>query len=193
MAELWLARHAETEWSLSRQHTSRTDLPLTANGERQARALAPRLAGHQFALVVSSPAQRARRTAELAGFGEVVVDEDFREYDYGEYEGLTTAEIHARRVDWDLWRDGCPAGESTGEVAARIDRVAERLRAAGGDVLAFGHGHASRVLATRWIGLDADLSRHLMLSTASLSVIGVEHEQPAVRLWNDESHLREAA
>jgi probable phosphoglycerate mutase len=193
MPELWLARHGETEWSLSHQHTSRTDLPLTENGERQGRALAPRLAGRDFALVVSSPAQRARRTAELAGFADVTVDEDLREYDYGDFEGLTTPEIQARQPGWDLWRDGCPGGESTAEIAARIDGVIERLRSADGDVLVFGHGHASRVLATRWIGIDVETSRYLVLSTASLSIVGEDHGHPAITLWNDESHLREAA
>jgi probable phosphoglycerate mutase len=190
--ELWLARHGETEWTLSRQHTSVTDLDLTDSGVEQSRALGRRLAGRQFAVVLSSPALRARRTAELGGF-EPQLEPDFTEFRYGEYEGVTTAEIKRERPDWDLWRDGCPGGEQTAEVAARADRVIERLRAAGGPALVFGHGHMSRVLSARWLGLDGTGGRFLMMSTATLSIIGVEHGQPAIRLWNDASHLDMAA
>lgn len=187
MKELWLARHGETEWTLSRQHTSRTDLELTPNGEVQSRALGERLRGHEFALVFSSPMKRARRTAELAGFGDgVELIEDFREWEYGEYEGITTKEIHARLdPDWDLWRDGNPGGETTEQVSARADRVVERIRAAEGDVLCFGHGHMSRVLAARYLGVDATFGRYLLMGTATLSVIGEEHGHPALRLWNE--------
>src|SRR3954454_10417247 len=181
MNELWLARHGETEWTLSRQHTGSTDLPLTPHGEDQARALASALAGQEFARALSSPAQRAVRTAELAGFGEMLeIDENLREYDYGEYEGRTTAEIKKERPDWDLWRDGCPGGGQTAQVAARADRVLERVDAAGGPVVTFWHGHMSRVVAARFLGLDGEAGRLLMLSTATLSVLGFEHGGAAV-------------
>ena len=189
--ELWLARHGETEWTLSRQHTSVTDLDLTARGEEQARALADRLRDVHFDVVISSPLKRARRTAELAGLGDQLeCDEDLIEYRYGEYEGVTTAEIRKTRPDWDLWRDGNPGGETTPEVAARADRAIERIRERGGGAaVLFGHGHMSRVVAARWLGLDATVGRYLMLQTATLSIIGVEHGHPAIRLWNDGSHL----
>jgi broad specificity phosphatase PhoE len=195
MTELWLARHGETEWTLSRQHTSVTDLPLTENGERQAEALGRRLAGTSFELVLSSPMRRARHTAELAGLGdEVELDEDFREWHYGEYEGVTTAEIRRTRPDWDLWRDGNPGGESPAEVAARADRLVERIRdRAPARAIVFGHGHMSRALAARWLGHPVELGRHLRLGTATLSVVGVEHGHPAIELWNDASHLGNAA
>jgi broad specificity phosphatase PhoE len=184
--ELWLARHGETEWTLSRQHTSSTDLEITPNGEVQARALGERVRGRDFALVCSSPMQRARRTAELAGFGDrLEILDDFREWDYGEYEGVTTDEIHETRPDWDLWRDGCPGGETVEQVAARADRLVERIHAAGGPVLCFGHGHMSRVLGARYLGLDGTGGRHLMMGTATLSIIGDEHDHPAIRLWNE--------
>jgi broad specificity phosphatase PhoE len=188
--ELWLARHGETEWTLSRQHTGVTDIPLTANGEEQARLLGNRLRDVEFDVVVSSPATRARLTADLAGFANFEIDEDFVEYNYGEYEGITTAEIRKTRPDWDLWRDGCPGGETTAETAARADRVIERIRSRGGEAaLVFGHGHMSRVLSARWLGLDGTAGRYLIMQTATLSIIGVEHGHPAIRLWNDGSHL----
>jgi broad specificity phosphatase PhoE len=191
--ELWLARHGETEWTLSRQHTSVTDIPLTQNGEKQARKLGERLRHVDFDVVLSSPAIRARHTAELAGFGDRVdVDEDFVEWHYGEYEGVTTAEIRKTRPDWDLWRDGCPGGETLQEVAVRADRVIERIRSQGERAaLVFGHGHMSRVTAARWLGLDGEIGRHLIMQTATLSIIGAEHFHPAIRLWNDPSHLAE--
>lgn len=183
--ELWLARHGETEWTLSRQHTGGTDLDLTPGGEAQAMQLAERLHGHDFALVFSSPLQRARRTAELAGFGERLdLLEDFREWDYGEYEGVTTKEIRATSPDWDLWRDGCPRGETVEQVAARADRVVERIAQAEGAVLCFGHGHMSRVLAARYLRQEGSFGRHLIMGTATLSIIGWEHGHPAIKLWN---------
>ena len=183
--ELWLARHGETEWTLSRQHTSRTDLDLTAAGVEQSRALAERLRGVEFELVLSSPWTRARRTAELAGFGErVELLDDLREWDYGEYEGVTTAQIRESRPDWELWRDGCPGGETLRDVATRAERVAERVRAAGGRVLTFGHGHTSRVLGAVYLGLPPEAGRHLLMGTASLSIVADEHGHPAIRAWN---------
>jgi broad specificity phosphatase PhoE len=188
--ELWLARHGETEWSLSRRHTGRTDIPLTARGERQAAALGERLRGVEFSLVLASPLERARRTAELAGFGEqLAFDEDLMEVDYGEYEGRTTAEIHRARPDWDLWRDGCPGGETIAEAATRAERVIARVRAVDGPVLLVGHGHLTRMLASRALTLGPDHGRHLALDPASLSIVGAEHTAPALWLWNDASHL----
>jgi len=174
---------------VSRQHTSATDLELTARGEEQALALAPALAGPAFALVLTSPLKRARRTAELAGFSGAEVDEDLFEYRYGDYEGLTTVEIRQERPDWDLWRDGCPGGETTAEVAARADRFVARVRGAGGPVLAFSSGHISRVLGARFLGLPGEAGGMLILGTASLSVLGSEHGHPAISRWNDRSHL----
>lgn len=188
--ELWLARHGETDWSLSRRHTGRADIPLTARGERQAAALGERLQGIEFALVLASPLERARRTAELAGFGDALAfDEDLMEVDYGDYEGRTTAEIHRARPDWDLWRDGCPGGETIAEAATRAERVLARARAAQGPVLLVGHGHLTRTLASRALTLEPDHGRHLALDPATLSIVGAEHAAPALRLWNDASHL----
>jgi broad specificity phosphatase PhoE len=188
--ELWLARHGETEWSLSGRHTGRTDVPLTARGEWQARALGSRLRGMAFALVLASPLERARRTAELAGFGAALqLDPDLMEVDYGEYEGRTTAEIRRARPDWDLWRDGCPGGETIADAAARAERALARARAADGPVLLVGHGHLTRTLAARALTLDAGHGRHLALDPASLSIVGAEHAAPALRLWNDAGHL----
>lgn len=190
--ELWLARHGETEWSRAGRHTGRTDVSLTARGEQQAAALGARLRGVEFALVLASPLARARRTAELAGFGAVLeVDPDLMEVDYGSYEGMTSAEIRRARPGWDLWRDGCPGGETIREAAARAERVLARARAAGPGrpVLLVGHGHLTRTLATRALTLDPDHGRHLALDPASLSIVGSEHAAPALRLWNDASHL----
>ena len=191
--ELWLARHGETEWSLSGRHTGRTDIPLTPRGEAQATALGERLRGRSFALVLVSPLQRARRTAELAGFGDAAVElePDLMEVDYGEYEGRTTSEIRRARPDWDLWRDGCPGGETIPEAARRAERAIARARAADGPVLLVGHGHLTRTLATRALTLECDAGRHLALDPASLSIVGSEHAAPALRLWNDASHLPE--
>jgi broad specificity phosphatase PhoE len=189
---VYLARHGETAWSLSGQHTGRTDLPLTERGERNARALGERLRGMTFAKVLTSPLQRAVRTCELAGFGAVAeIDPDLVEWDYGEYEGRRTAEIHAERPDWQLFRDGCPGGEAPDQIGARADRVIGRVRALKADVLVFSSGHILRVLAARWLGLDVAGGRYLLLSTASLSALGYEHNmtEPAIRLWNETRHV----
>jgi broad specificity phosphatase PhoE len=192
LSVVYLARHGETVWSLSGQHTGRTDLPLTERGERNARALGQRLRGLEFAKVYTSPLQRAARTCELAGFGAVAeIDPDLVEWDYGQYEGRRTAEIHAERPDWQLFRDGCPGGESPDQIGARADRVVGRLRAIKGDVLVFSSGHFLRVFAARWLGLDAAGGRYLLLSTASLSALGYEHNltEPVIRLWNETRHV----
>jgi broad specificity phosphatase PhoE len=189
---IYLARHGETAWSLTGQHTGLTDLPLTELGERNARRLRDRLTGLTFAEVFTSPLRRARRTCELAGFGsEAEVLHDLVEWDYGEYEGRRSVEIHAERPDWQLFRDGCPGGESPQQVAARADRVVQRLRSATGNVLLFSSGHFLRVLTARWVGIEIFGARSFMLSTASLSALGYEHslEQPAIRLWNETLHL----
>jgi broad specificity phosphatase PhoE len=189
---IYLARHGETDWSLAGRHTGLTDLPLTELGERNARRLRDRLTGLTFAEVFTSPLRRARRTCELAGFGsEAEVLHDLVEWDYGEYEGGRSVEIQAERPDWQLFRDGCPGGESPQQVAERADRVVKRLRGAPGDVLLFSSGHFLRVLAARWAGIETFGARSFMLSTASQSALGYEHslEQPAIRLWNDTRHL----
>ncbi len=173
---------------LSGQHTGRTDLPLTERGERQARALADRLRGLAFALVLTSPSRRAARTAELAGFGNLAeIEPDLAEWDYGQYEGHRTAEILAERPDWQLFRDGCPGGEAADQVGARADRVIQRVRAARGNVLLFSSAHILRVLAARWLGLEAAAGRFFVLGTASLSRLGYEHNlaEPVIQLWNE--------
>ena len=190
---IYLARHGETAWSLSGQHTGLTDLPLTERGERTARRLGERLKGLTLDRVLTSPLQRARRTCDLAGFGNVAeVDHDLVEWDYGQYVGRRTAEIQAERPDWQLFRDGCPGGESPAQVAVRADRVVGRVRAVQGDVLLFSSGHFMRVLAARWLGIEPTTnSRYFMLSTASLSALGYEHElsRPVVQLWNETRHV----
>jgi broad specificity phosphatase PhoE len=189
---LYLGRHGETAWTLSGQHTGRTDLPLTAHGERQAQALGQRLRGLGFAKVLTSPSQRAVRTCELAGFDAIgEIDPDLAEWDYGEYEGRRTAEILAERPDWQLFRDGVPGGEMPNQVGARADRVVARIRSIGGNVLIVTSAHISRVLAARWLGLPPDGGRYCLLGTASLSILGYEHNlaEPVIRLWNDTSHL----
>ena len=189
---LYLARHGETAWSLSGQHTGLTDLPLTERGDRNARNLGSRLAGLAFAKILTSPLQRATRTCELAGFAAVAeVDRDLVEWDYGDYEGLRTAEIHDKRPEWKLFRDGCPGGESPDQIGARADRVVGRVRAVKGDVLIFSSGHFLRVLAARWLGLEPVNGRLFMLKTASLSALGYENElsQPVISLWDDTSHV----
>jgi broad specificity phosphatase PhoE len=189
---IYLARHGETAWSVTGQHTGLTDLPLTQRGERNALRLGKRLAGLVFAKVSTSPLQRAVRTCELAGFGAAAeVDPDLVEWNYGDYEGLRTAEIHAKRPDWQLFRDGCPKGESPEQIGARADRVVSRVRAINGDVLIFSSGHFLRVLTARWLGLEPAAGRFFMLNTASVSVLGYENSlsQAVIRLWNDTRHL----
>ena len=184
--QIVLVRHGETEWSLSGQHTSRTDLPLIEVGRERAQALGPLLAGWDFSLVLTSPLRRARETCELAGFGDrAEVLDDLREWDYGEYEGLTTPQIREQRPDWSLWRDGCPGGEQPSEISARADRVLERMRGGGGDVLAFAHGHIFRVLAARWIQLPASGGARLALKAGAISALGYERDTEVISLWND--------
>jgi broad specificity phosphatase PhoE len=208
VAEIVLIRHGQTEWSAAGRHTSRTDLPLTPDGERQARGLASVLAGRDFAAVLASPRERALRTAAMAGLAVTGVDGDLVEWDYGDYEGITTKQIRAERPDWDLWRDGCPGGESPEQVGARLDRVLARARAAlahpptrklstlahpptrklstsaGGDVALVGHGHALRVAGARWAGLPVAAGGLLALDTGTLSTLGYEHERQVIRSWN---------
>jgi len=187
-----LARHGETAWTLTGQHTGLTDIPLTERGEGNARRLGERLKGLTFARVFTSPLQRALRTCELAGFAAVVtIDPDLVEWNYGEYEGRRTAEIRAERPDWQLFRDGCPGGETPDQVGVRADRVVSRVRAVQGDVLLFSSGHFLRVLAARWLGLEPGAGRFFLLSTASLSALGYEHDrtQPVIRLWDDTRHV----
>lgn len=190
---VYLARHGETAWTISRQHTGLTDLPLTERGERTARRLGERLKGLTFANVLTSPLQRAARTCELAGFNAVAeIEKDLVEWDYGQYEGRRTAEIRVERPDWELFRDGCPGGESPQQVSVRADRVVKRVRAVPGNVLIFTSGHFMRVLATRWLGLEPSVNcRFFMLSTASLSALGYEHDvaRPVIRLWNETRHV----
>jgi len=189
---VYLARHGETAWTLTGQHTGLTDLPLTERGELNARRLGERLRGIPFAKVFTSPLRRAMRTCELAGFGAVAeTDRDLVEWNYGQYEGRRTVDILRERPDWQLFRDGCPGGESPLEIAARADRVVQHVRAVAANVLLFSSGHFLRVLATRWVGIEPINGRFLVLSTASLSVLGYENSlsQPAIRLWNDTEHV----
>jgi broad specificity phosphatase PhoE len=190
---IFVARHGETAWSLTGQHTGLTDLPLTKHGEQNARGLATRLEGLSFAKVFTSPLQRAVRTCELAGFRSAAeVDPDLVEWDYGEYEGLRSSDILKIRPDWNLFRDGAPGGESPLQVAARADRVVSRVRPIEGNVLLFSSGHFIRVLAARWIEAESMVnSRRLMLTTASLSALGYEESRsrPVIRFWNDTHHV----
>jgi broad specificity phosphatase PhoE len=180
-----LVRHGQTEWSLSGQHTGTTDIPLTDEGERHARALGDRLSGWQFARVLSSPLARAVETCRLAGLGErAETTDDLREWDYGDYEGVRTVDIRKDRPGWDLWKDGVPGGETVDDVGRRADRVIEAARSAEGDVALFAHGHVLRVVGARWIGLPPDHGARLALSTASISVLGWERETPVVDRWN---------
>lgn len=182
--ELWLVRHGATEWSKAGRHTSLTDLPLLPEGEETAVALGGRLSGAGFRLVLTSPRQRARHTAELAGFADAEVCEDLVEWTYGDYEGLTTAQIRESVPGWTLWTHGPLGGETAEQVAARLDRVVERVRTAGGRSLVFAHGHSLRALAARWLGLPAGDGRLLRLDTSTLSVLGFERETPVVLRWN---------
>ena len=184
----YLARHGETAWTISRQHTGVTDLPLTAQGEAEARRLAERLEGLTFAAVLTSPLQRAVRTCELAGFGSMAkVEPDLIEWNYGAYEGRTSADIHRERPDWQLFRDGCPGGESPDQIGARADRAIRRVRGIEGNTLLFSSAHFLRVFAARWLGLDAAGGRYFLLGTASLSVVGYEHDrsEPVIRVWDE--------
>ena len=189
---VYLARHGETAWSISGQHTGLTDLPLTERGESNARRLGDRLKGLRFDRVLTSPLQRAVRTCELAGFGgRAEVDRDLLEWNYGEYEGLRSEEIHAKRPGWELFRDGCPGGESPQQIGARADRVVSRIREIGGNVLIFSSGHILRVLTARWLGLEPAGGKYFALSTASLSALSYEHNlsKPVIQLWNDTNHV----
>jgi probable phosphoglycerate mutase len=191
---VYLARHGETEWSLSGRHTGLTDLPLTARGERNARRLGERLRGLTFAKVFTSPLQRAAKTCELAGFKAVAeMDRDLVEWNYGDYEGKRSAEILSARPDWQLFRDGCPNGESPAQITERADRVVRRVRSVPGNTLIFSSGHFLRVFTARWLGLEPAAGRFLLLLTASLSALGYEHNlsEPVIRFWNDTRHVEE--
>jgi broad specificity phosphatase PhoE len=183
---VWLVRHGETPWSKSGQHTGRTDIAMTPDGERQSATLAARLAGRRFALVLSSPLARARDTARLAGYGDVAEPtDDLREWNYGDYEGRTTADIRRERPGWSVWTGGLPGGETVDEVGARVRRVIERSRNAGGDVALFGHAHALRILAACWLGLAPADGRYFKLDAASISILGYERETPVIVRWNE--------
>ncbi len=191
LANVYLVRHGATAWAISGQHTGRTDIPLTEQGERDVQAMSTRLKGMSFAQVLTSPLQRARRTAELAGFGDCAQpDPDLMEWDYGAYEGRRTAEIRDERPGWRLFKDGCPGGETRQAVSVRADRVMGQIRALGSDVLVFAHRDILRVLVARWLSLSAVEGRHFYLTTASLSILGYDHDlnEPVIRLWNDARH-----
>ncbi len=193
---IYLARHGETPWTISGQHTGLTDIPLNAQGEAQAVRLGERLRGLSFTAVLTSPLQRARRTCELAGFGPAAaVVPDLIEWNYGAYEGRTSDDIQVERRDWDLFRDGGPGGESPEDVGARADRVVRLVRATEGDVLLFSSGHFLRVFAARWLGLEPGAGRYFLLSTASLSAVGYEHDrsQRVIRVWDETSYLNRPA
>nr|WP_202886381.1 histidine phosphatase family protein [Kribbella sandramycini] len=179
-----MVRHGETEWSKNGRHTSVTDLPLTAEGERVAATLRERLAGREFDLVLTSPRQRARHTAELAGFAAAEVDDDLAEWNYGDYEGITTATIRETVPGWTVWSHPVPNGETPADVTARLDRVIARIAATDGDSLVFGHSHALRALAARWLELDVTEGRHFVLDTATISTLGWDRGSPAVHHWN---------
>jgi broad specificity phosphatase PhoE len=183
--KVYVVRHGETEWSLSGQHTGVTDIPLTDNGRAVARRLRPVLAEQSFQLVLTSPLRRARETCELAGLGSrAAVEPDLHEWNYGEYEGLTSEQIHDQQPGWMIFRDGCPGGETPKDIGARVDRVIARVRNASGDVALFAHGHVFRVLVARWIGLPPAAGQHFLLDTATLNVLGYYRDSPAVKLWN---------
>lgn len=183
--EVFAIRHGETAWSLSEQHTGKTDIPLTDSGRRLAERMRPVLARNAFRCVLCSPMRRARETCELAGFGDkAVIESDLGEWNYGEYEGLTPKQIHEVAPGWLIFRDGCPGGEAPEQVGARVDRVIARLRAVDGDVVLFAHGHVLRVLVARWIGLPAGGGQHFLLDTGTLCILGYYREIPAVRIWN---------
>jgi len=193
LPRIYLARHGQTEWTISGQHTGHTDIPLTQLGERNAVLLGERLKGLTFAAVYTSPLQRASRTCELAGFASVAQkDPDLMEWNYGDYEGRTTADIQKERPGWNIFRDGCPGGETIDEVAARALRVVARLKATNtGNILLLSHGHFLRFIATSWLGLPAMDARFFLLRPTSLSILGYEHDlnEPIMRLWNDDGHV----
>jgi probable phosphoglycerate mutase len=185
--ELYLVRHGETEWSRARRHTGRTDVPLSPAGEAEARALGAHLDGLEVDRVLASPMSRATTTARLAGFGDrLETTPALLEFDYGDYEGLTSSQIRARRPGWDLFRDGCPGGETAAAVAERARPLVAELTAGDGRVMVFGHGHQLRIMAACYLGMPPDAARHLFLGTASVSVLGREHHWPAVLLWNEQ-------
>ena len=187
--KVYLLRHGETEWSLNGRHTGVTDIPLTENGRKLARQLQPILAREKFVMVLTSPLQRARDTCELAGLGTLAgVDRDLMEWNYGEYEGLTTEQIRQTRPDWSLFSDGCPGGESPLQVSVRADRIISRVRTVDGNVALFSHGHILRVLAARWINLSASYGENFLLDTATLNVLGYYRESPAFKIWNAPLH-----
>jgi probable phosphoglycerate mutase len=188
LPQIHVIRHGETAWTQTGQHTGLTDISLTERGERQARRFGEHLRGRTYEHVFTSPLQRARRTCELAGFGATAqIDPDLVEWNYGEYDGLTRADILKRHPGWKIFRDGCPKGESVAEVGDRADRVMARLQALEGDVLLFSSGHFMRIFAARWLGLDASCGRLFLLSTTTLSILGYDHDksEPVIRLWND--------
>ncbi len=192
LPKVYLARHGETAWTMSGQHTGRTDIPLTAKGEDDAQLIGQRVAHLTFGHVFTSPLQRAKRTCELAGYGHATVDPDLMEWDYGEFEGKKTAEIRAVWPGWRLLFDGAPKGETKDEITIRADRVVNRIKALSGNVLVFAHGHYLRVLAARWVGADVTFAANLLLGTSSISVLSFDHgklEEPAIMLWNDDRHL----
>jgi probable phosphoglycerate mutase len=184
--EAVLVRHGETEWSRSGKHTGRTDVPLTEHGRAQAQAVGEALRGRDFALVLTSPLERARETCRLAGFDDQAQTRDeLMEWDYGAYEGRTTPEVREERPGWTLWRDGVPSGETIEQVAERVDRVIEEIRGPDGDALLFAHGHVLRVLTARWLGLEPHAGRLFALDPATLSALGYERETPVIRVWNE--------
>jgi probable phosphoglycerate mutase len=183
--EVFLIRHGETEWSLNGRHTGSSDIPLTEKGRQVARLWQPYAAARSFGLVLSSPLQRARETCELAGLaGQAQIEDDLREWNYGDYEGLTPQQIRAAQPKWQIFRDGCPGGESPDQVGARVDRVIARIRAVTGDVAVFAHGHVLRVFGARWLGLPASAGSHFLLETATLCTLSSYHGVPAVKRWN---------
>ena len=194
MAEILVIRHGQTEWSANGRHTSVTDLPLTSEGEAQARRLRPALAGREFAAVISSPRTRAVRTAELAGLTITAVDDDLQEWRYGEYEGVTSAEIRETNPQWDLWQDGCPGGETPDEVGARLDRALDRARRFldRGDVVLVAHGHSLRVATARWLGQPVAAGALYLLDTGTISALGFERDQPVLHRWNERPAARSA-
>ncbi len=194
LPRIYIVRHGETAWTISRQHTGRMDIPLTERGEHEARALRAQLQSIRFAQVLTSPLQRARRTGELAGFAEAQTDPDLAEWDYGTYEGRRTPDIRAERPGWRLFEDGCPGGETLAEVATRAERVIARIRALESDVLVFAHRDILRILTARWVSLPALEARRLYLATASVSTLGYDHglDEPVIRLLNDKRHLMES-